>query len=132
MSDYYQRTHRFDFEANTDENGNITGPHGTVYNTKAGAMYYAQAKLCGCGDPEGVYRFMMDILSTDRDNSNILDFAEIESIIKNNTDIAAQFILHCMGNMDLIEHGGSVRGSWKTPRGEQFIEVGPLDDYAEG
>jgi hypothetical protein len=36
---------------------------------------------------------------------------------------AAELIAHILNDRDLLKHGGSVYGSWLTPRGEQFIEV---------
>jgi hypothetical protein len=126
MTDYMKEISEFEFVV--DEHGEFIGPEGNSHETKAEAMYYGQLGGCGCGSPQCVHKFIIDILSKQNPKTKMLDYELITSHIEDNHDEAYQFIMHMLGEKHLVEHGGSVYGSWLTPRGEQFVEIGPVEE----
>jgi hypothetical protein len=119
------------------ENGCLIGPDGCHYENEHQAAHYALLKLCGCGLPEEAYNFCRDILACfdrrgchesppTREWIDAQDAAE--RIIKERPDLAAHVMAHLLTHLDLLEHGGSVGGSWLTDDGERIIDLGPMTD----
>ncbi len=52
----------------------------------------------------------------------------IAKIIKERPDQAAHVIAHLFTHLDLLEHGGSVGGSWLTKDGDRIIDLGPMTE----
>lgn len=124
---------KWEFKIDPDNNM-LIGPNGCHYeeHEKPNAMYFDQLGLCGCGRPECIHKLIVDCaMMFDRDKNRWDGEAGvkgIEKIVKERPDYVAEFIAHFLDQKDLIEHGGSVYGSWLTERGKQFIEIGPMID----
>ena len=108
-----------------DESGNFTAPDGCHYKTPQELMYFWGLGLCGCGRPGDVHAFLIDCLKCFDEGDGVNDIAKI---VTERPKAAAEFIAHFLEQRNLTEHGGSVYGSWLTDLGEQFIEVGPMED----
>ena len=126
MNDYDKRTGRFEFKRDPS-NGCLIGPGGGHHDSEAEAMYYDQIRLCGCGCPEEVHKFLLDCMSARR-NELILDHEKVIELIKIHPDVVAEFVLHFLGDRELTDHGGSVYSSWLTERGKQVLEIGVMDE----
>lgn len=127
MNNYIKKTSRFEFKRDPD-NGFLIGPNECHYETEAEAFYFDQIGLCGCGNPEDVHKFLLDCLSSGKDDSNIIDYKKVEKLVSENTETVAQFVLHFLDKVSLTEHGGSVYGSWLTERGKQVLEAGVMKE----
>lgn len=123
-----ERLSEFKFEID-EKNGYLIGPDGCHYASKAEAMYYGKLKLCGCGTPEDVHAFVIQCLESTHENyDGVIDLSKVSALIEKNPEVVAQFVLHSLENNDLIEHGGSVYGSWLTARGRQLVECGVMKE----
>ncbi len=126
---------RFEFKT-APENGYLVGPDGCHYRTKQHAFHYAFLGMCGCGCPEDAYNFCRDVLSKfDRrenhrdDKAPWIDAeAAVKALILERPDEAAHVLSHLLTERDLLEHGGSVGGSWLTAWGEQLVDGGPMPE----
>lgn len=116
------------------ENGMLIGPDGCHYESEKEAAHYALLHLCGCGNPEEAYNFCRAALMAfdRRDGSKRWVDAEaaIEELVKAKPDIAAHVLSHMLNHYDLLEHGGSVGGSWLTENGERIVDMGDALDEA--
>lgn len=131
MNGYVQKISRFEFKRDTD-NEMLIGPDGCHYDTEAEALYFNMKASCGCGSPHEVHAFLIECLRKfEGDTWPKSGVEAIKDVIASNPEIAAEFIAHYLSSENLMEHGGSVYGSWLTERGKQFIEVGPWEDNAE-
>ncbi len=115
------------FEFKTDpDNDMILGADGCHYDTIPEAAYGSFLELCGCGNPEDIHLVLIEILQAQRDDhESLIDIDKVAVIVEKNKDQIAEMVLHVLERANLIEHGTSVRGSWPTERGYQFIEIGP-------
>lgn len=107
------------------------GPDGIEYETKQQAMFGSLQCGCGCGNSAEVHTFIIECVKqfksrkdSDWKSSGVYG---IKALMLANPDIAAEFIGHVLNGEHLLEHGGSVFGSWPTPRGEQFIAIGSME-----
>lgn len=76
--------------------------------------------LCGCGDDsikEDIIKVLIAI--ADRHDRDWPD--DWEQPIKD--EKYYELILHILTNADLLEHGGSVYGSWPTDKGEEVLRI---------
>ena len=119
------KSDRFNFVVD-DETGMFIGPDDCHYKTKAEAIYYGRMGLCGCGSPSEISKFLIDCLVFNE--NNIIDLEKLKLKVKENPDLVAEFILHFLNSVDILEHGGSVYGSWITDFGKQVIEIGPVEE----
>lgn len=121
-------TKRFKFKRDS-ENGMLIGPNGCHYESEAEAMYYDQLELCGCGRPEEVHQFLLDCMGAKCDeHENIIDYKKIVELVKSKPEVVSEFVLHFLDNRQLLEHGSSVYASWPTGIGEQFLEIGVMEE----
>jgi hypothetical protein len=85
--------------------------------------------LCGCGNPEEGFTLVRDLL----DLAPFYDNWEA-AYQRIGSPGAHQIVLAMLTNADLLSHGGSIGGSWLTPKGEfiraVFRQV-PTDDYLD-
>lgn len=125
------------FEFKTDpSNDMLVGPDGCHYDTPKKAYHYAFLGMCGCGSPEEAYNFCRDVLlcfdrranMADRTKEWIMAEAAVEAIIKERPDQAAHVLAHLLSERKMLEHGGSVGGSWLTKWGEQLVDAGPMTE----
>ena len=126
------------FEFKTDpSNGYLVGPDGCHYQTEKHAFHYAFLGMCGCGSPEDAYNFCRDVLTKFDRRANheddklpwVMAEDEVKKLILERPDDAAHVLSHLLSERKLLEHGGSVGGSWLTKWGEQLVDGGPM---AEG
>jgi hypothetical protein len=119
------------------ENGYMIGPDGGHYQNEHQAAHYGLLKLCGCGSPEEAYNFCRDALSCfDRrgchDHPPTRDWIDAENALKEliraRPDDAAHVFAHLLTNLRLLEHGGSVGGSWLTDNGARIIDMGTVTE----
>lgn len=131
MSDWLERD---------PKNGMLIGPDGCHYDTEHDAVHYGVFKLCGCGCPEDAYNFLHSVLKCfDRrgcyDNPPTREWIAPEDVvaelIKANPADAAHVFSHLLNHMKVLEHGGSVGGSWATRLGERVIDMGPITEEEE-
>lgn len=127
--------HSFEFEFKIDPaNGMLIGPDGGHYQTPLHAYHYAFLGLCGCGNPEDAYNFCRDALAKFdrrgcRDGRDLpwMDAEDaVRDLIKEKPDVAAHVLAHLLTERNLLEHGGSVGGSWLTKWGEQLVDAGQI------
>ncbi len=76
--------------------------------------------FCGCGNPEEAMAVVADVLDCfghgdDYDQDHI-KFNELVP------ERLRMFVLYVLTDKDLLEHGGSVGGSWRTPEGDKLLE----------
>jgi len=110
-------------------NGYLIGPDGCHYENEHQVHHYAELHLCGCGLPEEAYNFCRDMLAVfdRRDKSKGLVDAEkgLETLICARPDLAAHAFAHMLSHLKLLEHGGSVGGSWLTDLGAAIVDLRP-------
>jgi len=95
-------------------------------------IYYNDIGMCECGRPEEVKNFLYDLLKNHKDSrdqpysfeqSDVL-VNKRKEIIKNiDPDIIFEIIFHFLDKVELVEHGGSVYGSWYTEEGLEFLNL---------
>lgn len=88
-------------------------------------LFSEQMQLCGCGRPEAAYELVRDLLA-------LAPFWENpEEVQQRIGEPGAYHIVLCtMERADLIEHGGSLGGSWLTPKGEWYLKaLQSIDDW---
>jgi hypothetical protein len=114
------------------ENGCLIGPDGGHYDNEHQAAHYGVLHLCGCGCPEDAYNFCRDVLVAfdRRDQSKEWIDAEgaVKTIILERPDEAAHVISHFLSHFRLLEHGGSVGGSWLTDDGARIVDMGAMTE----
>lgn len=108
-----------------EQNGCLIGPDGCHYDTDQQVYHFAYLKLCGCGDPEGAYNFCRDALKFfDRRNEPWINAQDaLRDLISSKPEMAAHVFAHLLSELDLLEHGGSVGGSWLTEKGQQIVDA---------
>lgn len=93
------------------------------------AIYFKEIEMCNCGQPEEVKKFIYELLKNHKEYKDGKITCEImvenrKRIIKEtNTDIVFEFVFHVLECNGLLEHGGSVYGSWLTTKGERFFDL---------
>lgn len=108
----------------------VTGPDECDYKTQAEAMYASLRYTCGCGHPGDQHVFIIKCLEQFEHVGRSKRWSGpgvdgVKELVLKDPAAAAQFISHVLNEECLLEHGGSVFGSWLTDRGRQFIEIGP-------
>lgn len=107
----------------------MTDQPSTAYPNDHQEMHYDVLGLCGCGSPEDAYNFCRDVLVA-FDRRGKWDDAEglVKTLILARPDQAAHVIAHMMTHLGVLEHGGSVGGSWLTNDGERIVDLGPMTE----
>lgn len=107
----------------------IKGPDGCDYANEHQVNHYARLKLCGCGCPEEAYNFCREVLKC-FDRRGALKGGEwidaedaVTKLIISDPATAAHVVSHLLTHLDLLEHGGSVGGSWLTDEGEKIVDL---------
>ncbi len=125
------------FEFKTDpDNGYLLDPDGCHYRTERQAFHFAFLGMCGCGCPEDAYNFCRDVLTkfdrrasrADRSAPWVNAEDEVKKLILDHPDEAAHVLSHLLTARKLLEHGGSVGGSWLTKWGEQIVDGGKMEE----
>jgi len=84
------------------------------------ALFYDHISGCGCNMPEAAYKLVLDILELApfyKDEN----WRKVQTLI--GTDGAFQIVIGLLSKANLLEHGGSMGGSWITPKGEYVREL---------
>jgi hypothetical protein len=113
------------------ETGFVIGPDGCQYANEHQAAHHALLHLCGCGLPEKAFNLCRDVLCAfDRRGCHDWIDAEaaVEALIKERADETAHVLAHLLNHLGLIEHGGTVGGSWLTDDGKRIVDLGPATE----
>lgn len=88
-------------------------------------IYFGEIGMCGCGNPKDVKKFIYELLKNHKEYEDDYD-AMTENrkrIIKEtDTNVIFEFVFHVLDHNDLLNHGGSIYGSWLTEKGEKFFD----------
>lgn len=88
------------------------------------AIYLAVNDMyCGCGNPEEALELIHDLLKAAPYYENRERLKELLP-----TTGLEMLVLGALDNAQLVEHGGSIGGSWLTDRGKQVLAA--LDQVA--
>lgn len=118
-------------EIKRDDSGMWVTPDGCHYDTKAAAIGIGLCGLCGCGSVEQNLDFIRDCLrlcDLRGGSREMLPAVAIEQLVACRPDVAAEVLLHLFNNLELCEHGSTVRGSWLTEKGRFVIDCDPASD----
>ncbi len=91
------------------------------------ALFYGEGGLrfCGCGSPEDAYALVRDILTLapffEGWETGHANHEKVRALI--GTDGAFYLVLYGLDGAGLLEHGGSVGGSWLTAKGRHYLEM---------
>jgi hypothetical protein len=109
------------------------------------------AWMCGCGSPETVAGFVRDVLTAYRErwaSTDKLDMFKLEDrpamkaawdahdatiAVLLPSDGVRYFVLYLLNHWELLEHGGSVGGSWLTDKGKAMLvalDAEACDEFA--
>jgi hypothetical protein len=94
------------------------------------ALLASDLKFCGCGDPEAAYSLVRDIL-------NLAPFYDDWKAVRDlfgegpASEGAYYLVLYLIDGAGLIEHGGSIGGSWLTPKGTHYRELMRMHGYRD-
>lgn len=81
-------------------------------------LLYMDLGLCGCGNPEEAFELVRDLL-------RLAPFYEhrdeVRALIGDGAP--SHIILSTLDHADLIEHGGSIHGSWLTDKGQWYLNA---------
>jgi hypothetical protein len=116
------------------KNGMLIGPDGAHHENEKQVFHYDVLGMCGCGEPEEAYNFLLGILkladrrayyaAAGRSAKWVALETETAAAIRANADMAAHVLLHLLTERGVIEHGGNVGGSWLTDLGAQIVDAG--------
>lgn len=104
------------------------------YDTEWEARSIGTLGMCGCGTPEEAYNFLREVLRVcdrrDRTKEWVSAEAVVSKMIAAHPDLTAHILMHFLTDKEVIEHGGSVGGSWLTKTGEEIVdgEPAPTED----
>lgn len=77
---------------------------------------YCDLPICGCGDPASAVMLIRSILERHSDN----DFPrELEDLLPDET--IRHIVLASLTNINVLEHGGTIEGSWLTENGKHLL-----------
>lgn len=103
------------------------------YPNEVQRFYYEELNWCGCGCPGEVLTFMRDVLQAINNRSeNWTDEtnAKIFELVPRDTALGTSY-LYMLDAHGLLEHGGSIGGSWLTDKGKDILKMlnsYPLED----
>ena len=115
-------------------NGFLIGPDECHYANVHQAMHYGLLHLCGCGAPEDAFNLCQKMLAcfdrraSRRSGEWINAEKTLTELIYGDAATAAHVLAHLLTHLDLLEHGGSVGGSWLTTKGETVVDAGPMTE----
>jgi hypothetical protein len=76
--------------------------------------------LCGCGRTDAL---AADAAAVLRWRATWADGAEVDPCDLDTDSRYVELILHMLNEVDLLEHGGTVGGSWPTDLGRQWLAI---------
>lgn len=81
-------------------------------------VFYSDLKLCGCGDPASAWQLIHGLLKLAPFYED-QRWKQARELI--GSDGAKHIVLSAMTDADLLEHGGSIGGSWATDKGRWVL-----------
>ena len=80
--------------------------------------------LCGCGNPENNLLHIKELLKYVESKNTFPDYESWvnDGVLKFGSKNAIDFSLYTLDKHELIEHGGSVGGSWLSSNGKYLLE----------
>lgn len=102
-------------------------------------LLYEDIGFCGCGDPESAYDTIGMILALirckweDPEKQEHAHWKACGELIRDQTgttDGAFYLVLYALDHAGLLEHGGSVGGSWLTRKGSHYLDL--MNTYTFG
>lgn len=96
---------------------------GVSYEGASGYLWIGVLGGCGCGSADQLAEKAVAVLKNfelkpmDPNRFNVSE------------DIANELLAHWLDNKGLLEHGGSVGGSWLTDKGKEVLKL--IKDYEE-
>jgi len=85
--------------------------------------------LCGCGIPEETNEVLRTTLNIQSSNCTWKErqkqFSDICNADMDNENYSGliQFVLYILNDKDILEHGGSVGGSWLSEKGKVYLDL---------
>ena len=116
---------RFEFPVDP-KNDMYVGLDGCHYFNVRSAVYFSHLNLCGCGNSDDIHGLLVECMEAIEDHRPHERVEKIEVLVSENVELVAEFIMHFLDSKKLTEHGTSVSGSWATPLGKHFVEIGPM------
>jgi hypothetical protein len=94
-------------------------------------IWFNGLTMCGCGRPDELKQFIKELLIAQSQDLNYEEKTKLRNEIleKVDKDLIFEFIFHRLEYADLVQHGGSVYGSWLTDKGKAFITA--VDEFKE-
>lgn len=92
-------------------------------------IYFNEIGMCGCGRPAAVKRFIYELMKNHKEHKDgkityeVMDENRTRIIKETDTDIVFEFVFHILEHNGLLEHDGSIYGSWFTEKGEKFFNL---------
>lgn len=104
------------------------GPDGWDYDNLGDYIMTGLLGFCGCGMPEEALKWLRDCLSDVEHRSNV-EWKQEPPVYQGRIHArmeplprGVEYLLwYWMDSLQLIEHGGSVGGSWLTERGTHLL-----------
>lgn len=92
------------------------------------AIFFDDFGFCGCGSPESAAEYLLAGLAAlkARSDSDWSDAAQDECnkfFPEYGRKAPEVFSLYLLDKAELIEHGGSISGSWLTEKGIEFLKA---------
>lgn len=104
------------------QNGHYVGKDGHLYNSAEDFLQMDILNFCGCGNPEESLLFTRKTLQKIKARSdNFCDPTKL-SALEGWLGPAYEFVLYVLTEKGIIEHGGSIYGSWLTSKGVQLLD----------
>lgn len=126
---------KFEFKREPDDSdcgaGCLVGEDGCHYENEHQAFHFAVLGMCGCGLPTESFNFLKGVAACfDRRTKGEWIDAEqaVSLLVKKDPDIAAHVLAHVLSHLDVLEHGGSVCGSWLTDKGAALVDLPDATD----
>lgn len=94
-------------------------PGGAWYESPEQYLFLEIMGGCGCGLSDEIAEKAYEVFKhfgTPHAERNVKFFTEDESMV-------LETLAHWLNSKDLIEHGGSVYGSWLTKKGEELVKI---------
>lgn len=79
--------------------------------------------FCGCGDPDAALAYVADTLAKFALPEGSYDAIAAQFDGSGIPDGLSYFYLYRLDDLELIEHGSNIRGSWLTERGKNLLGV---------
>ena len=123
-----------------DANGFWKGPDGCDYEQQWEARSMGVLGMCGCGFPKEAYNFLRRLIELCDRRGYLSDpptkiwvdaEKEITKVVKENPEITAHVLMHFLNDKEVLEHGGTVGGSWLTKLGEDIVDGDPAPSKEE-